>query len=273
MSNYQIICGDSRKVPLHFQNQVDLIVTSPPYADARKQHYESIDPEHYSEWFSSFHESFWQALKPTGSLVINIKGKVVGGVRHRYVWKTIECLTALGWYCIDDYIWHKKTAMPGYWPSRLRDAWEYVFHLAKCKQPYMDQQAARIPIAKATRDRLKRLRDPDRKLVHSETGSGFARDLSHWVNKEIVLPTNVLYLSTESRNRQHPAAFPIALPSFFIQLLSPRDGLVMDPFAGSGTTGEAALRLGRRVILIDSNADYCSIAHQRLNAHKQRIIL
>jgi site-specific DNA-methyltransferase (adenine-specific) len=99
----------------------DLIVTSPPYADARKKHYDSILPEEFAEWFTIFHRSFYDVLKPDGT-------------RHRYVWKTIEKLQDLGWYAIDDYIWYKTNPMPGYWPTRLRDGWEYCFHLAKSKK-------------------------------------------------------------------------------------------------------------------------------------------
>jgi site-specific DNA-methyltransferase (adenine-specific)/site-specific DNA-methyltransferase (cytosine-N4-specific) len=72
-------------------------------------------------------------------LVINIKDKVIDGTRHRYVWKTIEKLQDLGWYAIDDPIWYKTNLMPGYWPTRLRDGWEYCFHLAKSKKPYMNE--------------------------------------------------------------------------------------------------------------------------------------
>jgi site-specific DNA-methyltransferase (adenine-specific) len=264
MSTYQIICGDCRGVLLNLENQVDFIITSPPYADARQKHYDSVKPENYANWFSSFHSIFWNTLKESGSLVINIKDKVVKGVRYRYVWETIQCLTDLGWHCIDDYIWVKKNPMPGFWPTRLRDGWEYCFHLAKSKSPFMNQAAVRIPIAASTQKRLKRLSVNDQIRLQSYTGSGFGRNLSRWISQETVLPSNVLTLSVETQNRQHPAVFPVALPSFFIKLLCPEEGLVVDPFAGSGTTGEAALRLGRQVILIDSNPNYCEIAQQRL---------
>jgi site-specific DNA-methyltransferase (adenine-specific) len=125
---YQIINEDARTALCRFRGRADLIVTSPPYADARKRHYDSIDPDDYAAWFASFHEPLANALKPEGSMVINIKDKIVDGVRHRYVWDTIKALEGLGWYPIDDYLWHKPNAMPGYWPSRLRDAWEYCFH-------------------------------------------------------------------------------------------------------------------------------------------------
>ena len=143
---YHIINEDARTALRRFRGRADLIVTSPPYADARKRHYDSIDPDDYAAWFASFHEPLAEALKPEGSLVINIKDKIVDGVRHRYVWDTIRMLERLGWYAIDDYLWHKPNAMPGYWPTRLRDAWEYCFHLSRTKRPYTDFEAVKRPI-------------------------------------------------------------------------------------------------------------------------------
>src|SRR6058998_2107922 len=94
---YHIINEDARTALRHFQGRADLIVTSPPYADARKRHCDSIDPDDYAGWFASFHEALAEALKPEGSLVINIKDKIVDGVRHRYVWDTIRTLEGFGW--------------------------------------------------------------------------------------------------------------------------------------------------------------------------------
>jgi site-specific DNA-methyltransferase (adenine-specific)/site-specific DNA-methyltransferase (cytosine-N4-specific) len=87
-----VIYGDSREELKAFEGQVSLIVTSPPYADARHKHYDSIHPDKFVEWFMSFHEPFYNALTPDGSLVINVKDKVVDGVRHRFVWHMIEAL-------------------------------------------------------------------------------------------------------------------------------------------------------------------------------------
>jgi len=261
-----IIHGDNRHALKTFENQVDLIITSPPYADARKGLYDSVHPDDYADWFCTFHEAFWQALKPKGSLVINIKDKIVKGVRHRYVWQTIERLAALGWYCIDDYIWAKKNAMPGYWPTRLRDGWEYCFHLAKCRRPFINQAAVRVPIKASTKDRMTRLNNNDLQRSSSATSSGFGRNVSYWKDKELVLPSNVLSVAVEGKNRKHPAAYPVELPSFFIKLLSPANGLVVDPFAGSGTTGVAALNLGRSSILIDNCYQYCLLAAERMSS-------
>jgi site-specific DNA-methyltransferase (adenine-specific) len=259
-----VICGDSRDELRAFEGQVDLIVTSPPYADARSKHYDSIHPDKFVDWFMTFHEPFFNALKPDGSLVINIKDKVVDGVRHRYVWHTIEALCDRGWFSIDDYIWSKPNAMPGSWPTRLRDGWEYCFHLAKSKRPFFYADAVRKPIGNWVESRLKNLGENDLSRHNSANASGFGRDISKWVGKETVLPSNVLNVAVVGKNKGHPAVFPLELPSFFIKLLSPEGGFVVDPFGGSGTTGIAALSLGRRSVLIDNNPQYCTEAIKRL---------
>ncbi len=263
-TNCQVVCGDSRKILADYVGQVDLIVTSPPYADARRNHYDSIHPDKFVEWFLTFHEPFFSALKPTGSLVLNIKDKVVNGVRHRYVWQTIEALCERGWFAIDDYLWQKTNPMPGYWPTRLRDGWEYCFHLSKSERPYFNADAVRKPIGDWVTARLAKLGQNDLSRHNSVNASGFGRNISKWVGKHTVLPSNVISLPLVGKNRGHPAVFPVDLPLFFIKLLCPPDGLVVDPFGGSGTTGLAAISQSRRCLLIDNNPTYCQIALRRL---------
>ncbi len=260
----RIIEGDSRVALKQFVNAASLIVTSPPYADARRSHYDSVHPDKFADWFHTFHEPFYEALKPDGSLVINIKDKVVDGVRHRYVWKMIEKLADSGWHCIEDYIWHKTNPMPGYWPNRLRDGWEYCFHLAKSPRPYFNAEAVSVPIGNWTGARLKNLSINDQSRQNSANASGFGRNISKWVGKETVLPTNVISAAVVGKNKGHPAVFPLELPLFFIRLLCPKDGLVIDPFGGSGTSGIAALRTHRNAVLIDNNPAYCRQAMTRL---------
>lgn len=263
-SNCAVICGDSRQILTGYAGQVDLIVTSPPYADARRNHYDSIHPDKFADWFLTFHEPFFNALNPTGSLVLNIKDKVVNGVRHRYVWHTIEALCRRGWFAIDDYLWHKTNPMPGYWPTRLRDGWEYCFHLSKSDRPYFNSDAVRKPIGDWVGSRLAKLGQNDLTRHNSVNASGFGRNISKWVGKHTVLPSNVLSLPLVGKNMGHPAVFPVDLPLFFINLLSRPDGLVVDPFAGSGTTGIAAVAAGRRCVLIDNNQKYCDLALRRI---------
>ena len=259
-----ILNGDSRDVLSSLKQKVALIVTSPPYADARKSHYQSIHPDKFADWLLSFHDVFWEVLKEDGSLVLNIKDKIVDGIRHRFVWHTIEGFMKKGWFCIDDYIWHKTNPMPGKWPNRLRDGWEYCFHLSKTKRPYFNPDNVRKPIGDWVNTRLRNLNENDLQRHNSENNSGFGRNISKWLGKTTVLPSNVLNLPLVGKNKGHPAVFPVDLPLFFIKLLSHENDWVLDPFCGSGTTGIAALTVARKCILVDSNKEYCEVARKRI---------
>jgi|SRR6185437_1606011 len=262
----KIICGDARDIIPSLSEKADLIVTSPPYADARKSHYDSIHPDSYARWFLTFHKSLSSILKPEGSFVLNVKDKVVNGARHRFVWETIMNLEAAGWKSVDDYIWHKTNPMPGYWPNRLRDGWEYCFHLSKTNKPKMYQKNVKIPIGGWNEVRLSNLKGKSKTRHNSENNSGFGRDLRNWVGKKLVLPSNVIDLPLVGKNFKHPAVFPVGLPAFFIRLFTDTDGLIIDPFSGSGTTGIAAINLHRNSILIDNSKEYCKIAYERIKA-------
>jgi len=269
MSNTTYIYkGDSRKILKNYDQFPDghfnLIVTSPPYADARANHYDSIKPKDYPEFMLSFHEQFWRTLADDGSFVLNIKDKVVNGVRDRYVWKTVMALADLGWQCVDDYLWIKPNAMPGYWPNRLRDEWEYCFHFTKKKKFKMYQDAVRKPIGEWAGKRLVDLNGKSAERHNSENNSGFGRDLRKWLDKESVLPGNTVKVPLVGKNMGHPAVFPVGLPEFFIKLFTEENDNVLDPFGGSGSTGLAGYSLNRNVTLIDNNTEYVKVMRERL---------
>jgi site-specific DNA-methyltransferase (adenine-specific) len=203
-------------------------------------------------------------LADDGSFVLNVKDKIVDGVRHRFVWHTLEALSDRGWNCIDDYIWVKPNAMPGYWPNRLRDEWEYCFHLTKQKQFVMYQDAVSRPIGDWAEKRLAKLTGKSNERHNSENNSGFGRDLRSWVGKDKVLPGNTMSIPLVGKNMGHPAVFPVGLPEFFIKLFTKPGDVVLDPFAGSGSTGIAAENLDRNVVLIDSKYEYIRIIQTRL---------
>ena len=257
--------GDCKKILKEFPDgYFNLIITSPPYADARKNHYDSMHPDNFHNFFLEFHKEFWRVLADDGSLVINIKDKVVDGQRHRYVWRTIIELNNRGWLSIDDYLWHKPNAMPGYWPNRLRDEWEYCFHLTKSKNFKMYQNHVKKPIGDWAVKRLAKLNGKSAVRHNSENESGFGRDLNNWVDKEMVLPGNAISIPVIGKNMKHPAVYPIGLPEFFIKLFTKEGDNVLDPFAGSGTTGIAAINNSRNVVLIDNKQDYIKIMKKRL---------
>jgi site-specific DNA-methyltransferase (adenine-specific) len=261
----RIFHGDSRQEMSKLKSgSVQLIVTSPPYADARRKHYDSISPEEFPDFLASFHDQFWRVLASDGSLIINIKDKVINGVRNRYVWKTIMKLEELGWHCIDDYLWLKPNAMPGYWSNRLRDEWEYCFHLTKNKKFQMYQDNVRKPMGEWAEKRLSKLTGKSTERHNSENNSGFGRDLRKWVGKETVLPGNTIAVPLVGKNMGHPAVFPVGLPEFFIKLFTAENQTVLDPFAGSGSTAIAAFRNKRNCVLIDNKPDYIKVIHERL---------
>src|SRR5450432_2815398 len=102
--------------------------------------------------------------------------------------------------------------MPGYWPNRLRDEWEYCFHLTKNKKFKMFQDSVKRPIGDWAEKRLSKLNGKSTIRHNSENNSGFGRDLNKWVDKDFVLPGNVVSVPLIGKNMGHPAVFPYGLP-------------------------------------------------------------
>lgn len=243
---------------------VNLIVTSPPYADQRKKTYGGISPDHYVEWFLPISEQLFRILKPDGSFILNIKERVVNGERHTYVLELILAMRKQGWLWTEEYCWHKKNSYPGKWPNRFRDGWERCLHFTKRRQFAMYQEEVMVPVGDWATTRLASLSETDQRRDESKVGSGFGKNVSNWVGREKVYPDNVLHMATESNNVGHSAAFPLSLPAWFIKLFTQPGDVVLDPFAGSGTTNVAAKQLGRHHIGIEKAAEYCAIAERRI---------
>jgi site-specific DNA-methyltransferase (adenine-specific) len=260
-----IICGDALEVlkglPDHF---IDLIVTSPPYADKRTTSYGGMHPDKYVQWFLPIASELKRVLKPSGSFILNIKEGVSEGERQTYVLELILALKKQGWLWTEEYIWHKKNSYPGKWPNRFRDAWEHCFHFNKEKKFAMYQETVRVPMGDWAKTRLKKLSETDKRRDESKVGSGFGKNISNWIGRPLAYPDNVLHLATESSNTNHSAAFPTSLPEWFIKLFTKPEDIVLDPFLGSGSTVVAAKRTGRRYIGIEILKEFCRIAEQRV---------
>lgn len=258
--------GDCLEVLKRFEDGTfDLIVTSPPYADRRARTYGGIRPGEYVEWFLPRAAEFLRVLRPSGSFVLNIKEKADRGERHTFVLELILALRKQGWLWTEEYIWHKKNCYPGKWPNRFRDAWERCLHFTRNRKFKMNQQAVMVPMGEWADTRLKSLGRNDVVRFDSRVRSGFGKNIANWLKRDMAYPTNVLHMATECGNRSHSAAFPRALPEWFIKLLTDPGDWVLDPFGGSGTTLLAALSLGRNAVGIETRADYCKIARARVS--------
>jgi len=257
--------GDCKeKLELVEENSVDLIVTSPPYADQRKDTYGGIHHEKYVEWFLPISEQLLRVLKPTGTFILNIKEKVVDGERSIYVMELILEMRKQGWLWTEEFIWHKKNSYPGKWPNRFRDSWERLLQFNKERKFNMYQEEVMVPMGNWARSRLKNLSTTDKIRDNSKVGSGFGKNISNWLEREKAFPTNVLYLATECSNKNHSAAFPEELPEWFIRLFTKEYDTVLDPFMGSGTTLIVANRMKRHSIGIDIIPEYYEMVNKLL---------
>jgi len=110
----KILQGDCKEVLKTIdENSINLIITSPPYADRRKNTYGGIKPENYVDWFLPISNELLRVLKPSGTFILNIKEKAEEGERHTYVIELILALRKQGWLWTEEYIWYKKNSYPG----------------------------------------------------------------------------------------------------------------------------------------------------------------
>ncbi len=249
-------------------NSVDLIITSPPYADQRKETYGGIHHNKYVEWFLPITKELLRVLKPTGTFILNIKEKVVDGERSIYVIELILEMRKQGWLWTEEFIWHKKNCYPGKWSNRFRDAWERLLQFNKQKKFHMYQEEVMVPMGNWAKSRLKKLSETDKIRDTSKVGSGFGKNISNWLIRDKAYPTNVLHLATECSNKNHSATFPEELPEWFIKLFTKENDVVLDPFMGSGTTVLVANKMKRHSIGMDIVLEYYEMVKEQVEPLK-----
>jgi len=216
----------------------------------------------------------------------NMKPKDLIGIP----WQLAFALRTDGWYLRQDIIWSKPNPMPESVTDRCTKSHEYIFLLSKSLKYYYDNETIKEPVAEATIGRMKRGISDSHKNINGAPGQ-----TPHTMNKPRLNMKNVQYdgqpsnsfhinranggtdkkyekrnkrsvwtVSTKPYKGAHFATFSIELITPCILAGCPPNGVILDPFVGSGTTAVAALTNNRNYIGIDLNPEYCELARKRI---------
>jgi site-specific DNA-methyltransferase (cytosine-N4-specific) len=262
-------------------NSVNAVITSPPYALHFKKEYGNVAKADYVDWFLGFGREILRVLAEDGSFVLNIGGSYNQGVptRSLYHFKLLIALVEeIGFHLAQECFWYNpaKMPMPAEWVTvrriRIRDSVEYVWWLSKTPYPKASNRTVLKPYSKDMHRLNQRgLNHTTRPSGHNIKPSFSDIDAGGSIPTNVVeedIPTDMLKFGNNAANdpytirckqaniKLHPARFPAALPEFFIKFLTEKGDLVVDPFAGSNTTGAVAERLNRRWIAIESIESY-----------------
>jgi site-specific DNA-methyltransferase (adenine-specific) len=250
-----------RSVP---SNSVDLVITSPPYDGQSKYgNGEKYERDWYKDYFLSVTAEILRVLKPTGSFVLNYRSKRRGNERGTLQYEIIFWLRDQGFLFCEDFVWGKPSPPPGRFKRFVKDAVEYCFQFAKSPDWQFFPEHCLVPARWDAKDRERR-----KKLAHNyiranaPSGQGRKRVQA---GPDFVRPSTLLHIEPDfSPNPvRHPARFPLALPTFFINLLTKPGQTVVDPFGGTGTTALAAESLGRRWLVTEIDPKYVTVVPAR----------
>lgn len=250
---------------------VDLVLTSPPYALHFKKEYGNVEKGGYIDWILPFAREIKRVLKADGSFVLNIGGSYNKGVptRSLYHFKLLIALCdELGFHLAQEGFWYNpaKLPAPAEWVNvrrnRIKDSVEYVWWLSPSPWPAADNRGVLVPYS----DDMVRLiergyRSKRRPSGHNITDK-FKKDSGGAIPSNVIIKGNnesnsdYMRACAELGVKVHPARFPSALPEFYMKLLTSQKALVLDPFAGSNTTGRVAETLNRRWIAVDIEDAY-----------------
>lgn len=269
LSNHRVLCGDSTRREdverLMDGEKATGVFTSPPYAEQREEQYGGIPTAEYLNWWEKVQANIKRIVAGNGSFFVNIKEHCENGERVLYVKDIVLAMKRKwGWKYIDEFCWLKKSAPPGGWDFRFKNRWEPIFHFSIGVPRSIDHEAVGTDLREATLQRIKY--KPSGK---SSTKSGFESTQSAF-EVNYARATNVVETacaSGENAGIQHPAMYPIALPSFFIQAFSGNSDIWLDPFLGSGTTLIACDKLDRKCAGLEISPAYCDVTIKRYINH------
>ena len=255
------------------QQQVDLIFTSPPFPLNRKKRYGNEQGEAYVEWLADFAPLFKALLQPKGSVVLELGNAWEPG---RPVMSTLALRALLAFLergnftLCQQFVWHNpaKLPSPAQWVNveriRVKDAYTHLWWMALTDRPHADNRRVLTPYSSAMKSLLKRQKynTGRRPSEHNIGQTSFLKDHGGAIPSNLITQANTqantpyLKYCRESGLRPHPARMPSGLAAFFINFLTTPNSLVLDPFAGSNTTGAVAEELGRRWLAIEPNKSY-----------------
>ena len=255
------------------EGQVDLIFTSPPFPLNTKKRYGNKRGEAYVDWLADFAPLFRGVLKSKGSIVLELGNAWEPGrpVMSTLALKALLTFLERGEFTLcQQFVWHNpaKLPSPAQWVNieriRVKDAYTHLWWMALTDRPHADNRQV-----------LTKYSASMKKLLARQSYNTGRRPSQHHIGEKSFLknnagaiPSNLITLAnTSSRSDYlnycrahdlplHPARMPIGLAEFFIKFLTKPKDLVLDPFAGSNTTGAAAENLGRRWLSIEPNESY-----------------
>ena len=258
----EIVCGNCldiiKTIP---EKSVDLICTSPPYAEQRKELYASISEEDYPNWTVEWMNECARVLKDSGSVAIVIRPHISHGQISDYVLKTRLAVRKSGWLECEELIWIKPNSPPLGSISRPRRSWESILWFSRSSNPFCSPKANGTPSDRIGLESKKGVGKYKSGVSTAKTGIARCRDY-------VEVGTSGV---DRSKENTHPALFPQKLAEWIVRLLSPENGIVLDPFVGSGTTAVACAVLQRNYIGIDISQEYCEYAQKRLDLAKNEI--
>ncbi|MCD0446472.1 site-specific DNA-methyltransferase [Glycomyces sp. A-F 0318] len=237
-ASFDLHCGDALDVlPRLTPRSVDCIVTSPPYAEQRKADYGGVHERIYPTWLADRLDAAKPALTDRASVAIVIRPHIRGGQLSDYVLRTRLELRERGWVEVDEWIWDKGSGMPTAPNDRPRRSWEHILWFAPSRtRPWCDPRANGRPQTQPFK--------VEGRLFRNGYGRHKLRTapyVPHPIARGIDLARIRLGQNITGDEVAHPAPFPPALAAWIIRYVCPPGGRVLDPFAGSGSTGLAAL--------------------------------
>lgn len=273
--------GDSLKLIQAIEpNSINLILTSPPFALTRQKEYGNISAEKYIEWFLPFAYEFKRVLADDGSFVLDLGGAYLRGnpVRSIYQYELLVRLCKeVGFFLAQEFYHYNPARLPtpAEWVTirriRVKDSVNVVWWLSKTPNPKADNRKVLKPYSRSMKQLLKNGYQAKIRPSGHDISDKFQKD------NQGAIPPNLLEIAnTESNSaylrrckaqgiKPHPARFPAGFAEFFIKFLTDEGDIVLDPFAGSNTTGFVAETWQRRWISFEINEDYLQGSRYRFS--------